>query len=120
MTTPGSNAVSQDSNDVAYLCRLPRIFRGGTESARNLVHKSRTDPRLITVEAVKAVLDAEPALIDDWQRWSEDKRVSAGWYLGYENGSHIVGRYPSGDLLAFPDATSACAEFVVRELRSIW
>lgn len=78
MTTPGSSAVSQGSDDVAYLCRLPRIFRGGTESARNLVHKSRTNPKLITVEAVKAALDADPGLIDDWQRWSEDKRISSG------------------------------------------
>lgn len=120
MTPPASKAVSQGSDDVAYLCRLPRMFRVGTESARKLVHKSRTNPKLITVEAVKAVLDADRGLIDDWQRWSEDKRVSSGWYLGYENGSHIVGYLPHGDRLAFPDATSACAEFIIRELRSIW
>lgn len=120
MTLSGSNAAPERSDDVAYLCRLPRTFRGGTESARTLVHKGGTDPNLITVEAVKAVLDADPGLIDDWQRWSEDKRVSSGWYLGYENGSHIVGYIPHGDRLAFPDASSACAEFIVRELRSIW
>lgn len=41
-------------------------------------------------------------------------------YLGYENGSRIVGYFPQGDRLAFPDASSACAEFIIRELRSIW
>lgn len=78
MTPPSSSALSQASDDIVYLCRLPRIFRGGAESARKIVHKSRVHPKLITVEAVKAVLDTDPGLIDDWQRWSEDKRVSSG------------------------------------------
>jgi hypothetical protein len=116
----GSNTAPQALDDVACLCRLPLTFREGTQSARKLVHKSRTDPKLVTVEAVKAVLDAAPGLIDEWRRWSEDKRTSSGWFLSYENGSHVVGYHPRGDRVAFPDASSACAEFIVRELRSIW
>jgi hypothetical protein len=91
----------------------------GTISARQLVRKSRTDPTLITVEAVKAVLNADPKLIDEWLLWSEDKR-SPAWFWYDENGSYVVGHYPRGDRMVFPDATSACAEFIIRELRSIW
>lgn len=106
--------------DVAYLCRLPRLFRGGTDSAHKLVHKSRTRPEVITVDDIKAVLSTDPQLIDEWQRWSEDKRTSSGWYLESQDGSHVVGSLSRGDRLEFPDAASACAEFILRELRVIW
>lgn len=79
-------------DDISYLCCLPRTFREGGESAYTLVHRSRMRPEQISVDAVRAVLDADPQLIGEWQRWSEDKR----------------------------DAASACAEFIVRELRGIW
>lgn len=85
-----------------------------------LVHRSRIDPQLVTADSLKMVLHAEQALVDEWQRWSDNKRVSSGWFLGYENGSHIVGYYPRGDRIVCPDATTACAEFIIRELRGIW
>ncbi len=106
-------------SDVVYLCGIPRMFRGGTESPYQLVHKSRTSPVELTVDAVKAVLDGDLQLIEDWQRWSEDKR-SAGWYLDSRGGSHVVGYVPTGERLVFGDAVSACATFIVRELRAIW
>jgi hypothetical protein len=96
------------------------MFREGTESAHKLVHKSRTGPEALTVDAVKAVLGADPQLIDEWQRWSQDKRTSSGWFLDNQDGSLVVGHLPRGDRLVFPDATSACAEFILRELRDIW
>jgi hypothetical protein len=117
VSTAGPNTALED---VAYLCRLPRTFRHGAESAYDLVHRSRTRPDTITVDAARAVLDAEPELISEWQRWSADKRTSSGWFLNYENDKHVVGYIPGGERLAFPDAASACAEFIIRELRAIW
>jgi hypothetical protein len=120
VTTPGSIGSTTAPDDIAYLCRLPRTFRQEAESAYALVHRSRTAPEKISIEAVRAVLDADPQLIGEWQRWSEDKRPSSGWFLDYQNGSHIVGHLPRGPRLTFPDAASACAEFIVRELKAIW
>jgi hypothetical protein len=73
---------SKALEDVAYLCRLPQASREGAESAYNLVHRSRTSPEGISVDAVRAVLDADPQLISEWQRRSEDKRTSSGWFFG--------------------------------------
>ncbi len=120
INTASSNGSSQVQEDIAYLCQLPRMFREGAESAYKLTHKSRTSPEVITVDTVKAVLGTDPQLIDEWQRWSQDKWTSSGWYLENQGGSHVVGHIPRGDRLVFPDAASACAEFIVRELRDIW
>lgn len=120
VNTEGSNRSSTAFEDIAYLCRLPQTFHEGTESAYDLLHQSRTSPESISIDAVRAVLDADPLLISAWQRWSQDKRTSSGWFLDYENGKHVVGHLLRGNRLTFPDAASACAEFIVRELRDIW
>jgi len=96
------------------------MFREGTQSAHDLVHQGRIDPRLMSFEAVKSVLGQDPELTEEWQRWSEERRTSSGWFFRYENGLHILGYYPRDKRVAFPDATSACAAFIIRELRSIW
>lgn len=120
MINIGSNSPHQKLDDVAYLCRIPRLFRDGTESARMLVHQSRIRPEEMAVEAVSAILDADPQLVEEWQRWSEDKRTSSGWFLTHEKGSHVVGHLPDGHRLVFADAVSACADFVLKEIQDIW
>jgi hypothetical protein len=118
-TMPSNQSPAILDADVVYLCRLPRMFRGGTHSAHTLVHRGRISPRSLTRDAVRAVLEADPKLIDEWQGWSQDKRTSSGWFLEFENGAHVVGRLPDGYRITFPDATSACTEFILRELRDI-
>jgi hypothetical protein len=76
-------------------------------------------PEEITVEGVMTVLDADPQLIEEWHRWSEDKRTSSGWFLAFENGAHVVGHVPDGYRLTFADAASACADFIVKEIQEI-
>jgi hypothetical protein len=75
-------------------------------------------PSALTLDAVKSALDEDPRLIGEWELWSQDKRTT-GWYLRIEQGSHVVGRFPEGDRLIFPDAVTACAEFIIRELQAI-
>lgn len=48
---------------------------------------------------IRAVIEADPSLIADWQAWSDDKRYGGPW-LGSKD----------------PDMVSACAQFIVREL----
>jgi hypothetical protein len=77
------------------------------------------NPRSLTHDAVRAVLDADPQLVVEWQGWSQDKRTSSGWFLEFENGAHVVGRLPDGQRVTFPDAATACTEFIIRELCDI-
>jgi len=120
MSSIGSNSPPETVDGIALLCRMPRLFRGGTESARTLVRRSSIRPEEMTVSAVTAVLNEDPQLIEEWQRWSDDKRTSSGWFLSHENGSHEVGHLPDGHRRAFADAVSACADFVLKEIQDIW
>ena len=104
--------------DVAYLCRIPRMFRAGGKSAQQLVREGRITPSALTIDAIKSALDEDPRLIDEWQQWSQDKRTP-GWFLTVENDPRVIGRLPEGDRLVFPDPISACAEFILRELEAL-
>jgi hypothetical protein len=69
---------------------------------------------------VSAYLAEHPDLVDAWLGYSGDKRASSGWYLVEKPaGTFEVGYYPSGNRLAFTDRGRACAEFIIREIRSI-
>jgi hypothetical protein len=77
-------------------------------------------------DAIIEVLSSDPSLIQDWLRYSGDKRTSSGWFLmengrvGYLdtrlNASHDIrlDLGPTNDNLA-----SACAEFIIKETNGI-
>jgi hypothetical protein len=94
------------------------MFRARGKSLRQLVREGRMAPSALTLEAVKSALDEDPRLIDEWQQWSQDKRAP-GWFLTIENDPRVIGRFPQGDRLVFPDAVTACAEFILRELQAL-
>lgn len=106
-------------DDLARLCLMPRLLRGGTESARVFLREISIKPDEVTIEGVRAVLDADSRLVEEWQHWSEDKRTRSGWFLSCENGSYVVGHLPDGYRDIFSDALSACADFVTKEIRDI-
>jgi len=91
-------AATTASAGILYFCRIPRMFRAGGKSARQLVREGHMATNALTINALKSVLNDEPQLIDEWQQWSEDKRTS-GWFLTFENGSHVVGHHPKGERL---------------------
>lgn len=108
---------------VTRVCDLPVQFKArGTVSVLDLVDESgyRADPASLTVDAVCAHLRGHPDLVDAWLAYSEDKRTSAGWYVTQRSGDTFeVGHYPEGDRISVTGPVSACAEFIVREVRSI-
>ena len=104
--------------DIIYLCRIPRMFRAGGKSARQLVRECRMVPSALTVEAIKSALDEGLRLIDEWQQWSQGKRA-LGWFLTIENDPRAIGRLPEGDRLVFPNPVIACAEFILRKLHEL-
>lgn len=68
-------------------------------------------------------LTKHPKCINQWLRWSEDKRTSSGWYFQQNrNGKYIVGYYPTKEdfqLTEYTDIYEACAVFIKREIEEI-
>jgi hypothetical protein len=122
---------------IERLCHLPIDFHEGNRSPRELVRSSGlvNSPQILTREAVLEVLRRQPALIDKWQAWSDDKRTD-GW--GFQSAEKpyrvfdlsVFGRRLNrhtlipekiviNDSLDFSDRAEACAEFIVREIQAI-
>jgi len=106
---------------VERLCNLPNAFRGGMKSSVQLVAESGIAQceSALSVDAVAQHLGKHPELIEEWLRWSDDKRSSDGWYFLRGDDAYVVGFYPNRKALRFSRAEIACAEFVVREIHSI-
>lgn len=107
---------------VADVCEIPvRLIRGDV-SVWKLVDESgyRHSPMILSVEAVSSYLAQHPGLVDAWLGYSADKRTSSGWYIVEKSaGTFEVGDYPKGRREYFTDRDRACAEFIIREVRSI-
>lgn len=108
---------------VARICGLPAQFKArGNVSVSNLVEESGyfAAPAELTVESVSTYLREHPELIEAWFGYSQDKRTPSGCYLiERPHETFEVGDYPKGDCISIADRVSACAEFIVREVRSI-
>jgi hypothetical protein len=108
---------------VAKVCDLPVQFRArGNVSVVQLLEESgyRAAPETLSVAAVSAHLHKHPDLIEAWFMYSEDKRTSSGWYISQRsNGVFEIGQYPEGERISASGRVPACAEFIVREVRSI-
>ncbi len=108
-------------NLIESICRLPDKFRSEEKSVLQIVSESGIEdaPSVLTVGNIVPCLAAHPELCDIWLDWSADNRSSPGWYfrdarfVGYE-----VGYYPDGEVLEFVQREHACAEFIIRKVRS--
>lgn len=85
---------------------------------------SRSSPE-ITEEAIREALADQPDLVDDWLKWSEDKRTSTGWYFTKQtDGAYIVGHILKGKdeperSRYLHDPIAACACFVKLEVDDV-
>ena len=77
----------------------------------------------ISERTIREALRAHPETVDEWMRFSEDKRTNAGWYFrpsqkGYEVGyfSRSQGSVKSAE---YSDRTEACAVFIKNEIEDI-
>jgi hypothetical protein len=108
---------------VTRICRLPLEFKTrGNVSVIQLLDEFgyQASPTSLTVDAVSAVLRQSPELTDAWLGYSEDKRTSSGWYvMQREADSFEIGYHPGSERIVVRGRESACAEFIVREVRSI-
>jgi hypothetical protein len=105
---------------VEKVCRVPDLLKvERNKSVLDLVADSGyfEQPDALTVEGVSAYLRDHSELIHSWLLYSSDKRTGSGWYFDEPRpGEYVVGYYPGGPRGEFHDATSACAEFIWREL----
>jgi hypothetical protein len=107
---------------VERVCRLPRDFRLlGTKSVVQLAEEIGLPARrdCVTASAVQSRLQAQPELVDDWLRWSADRRSSPAWYFREDGDGYVVGYHPNGDETRFTDRIRACTQFVLREADAI-
>jgi hypothetical protein len=70
----------------------------------------------IEASQLAAVLEANPALIDEWLAYSEDKRTSLGWGFEATEEAEWLVSTPQGESERFLSPSTACAEYVLREL----
>lgn len=107
------------SSVVERLCNLPIEFHErGNISSMQLVLDSGVldDPAEFRHDVIKQHLQRHPELVDEWARWSADKRCSSGWYLCVDERGIIVGYVPGGLRIPFADPISACADFIIKEI----
>jgi hypothetical protein len=105
----------EDPQHPAY---VPRLWRFGLHDPFDLWFSR--PPGCISNEVVAAGLSRDPALVEDWLSYSEDKRTSSGWFLTRTvDADWLVGYYPTGPRTRFGNAVEACASFVLKEMAAI-
>ena len=103
--------------DIPSICTLVGNFRSGGGSVAQLLSSAGVvdEPSLPPRSEFASYLSSRPELVESWLRWSQDKRVSSGWYFSPAPNGFVVGYYPNGPEMPFQDKVEACAEFVRRE-----
>ena len=71
----------------------------------------------ITEQVILEALEKQPERVDEWVQWSEDQRVSEGWFLRFDDNIWKVGAFSTKDgynesLTSYPNLKSACAAFI--------
>lgn len=105
----------------AAVCEIAvRYRRPGGKSLHHLVVESGyfDCPGGLSTIAVANYLRDNPELVDEWLRFSEDKRTAGGWYFLEGDRCFIVGRI-DGPRTEHADRVAACAEFIVREMGTV-
>ena len=106
---------------IEALCRIPQEWTIGDGLVRLHERFERASPDLSdsarAMALIRLRLVAEPDLAEAWQIYSYDKRLRPSPYLddcevGYFDGKRR-------DVVRYDDRLEACADFIVREARSI-
>ena|ERR1017187_2041103 len=108
-------------------CNLAHDYHVRNMSPNALMAESgyREHRSAIDVEKIREHVAAHPMLIGDWICYSENKRVSSGWYFSANSvsGPYVVGYFPTSDSSKtekkYSDGIEACAIYIKHELESI-
>jgi hypothetical protein len=109
--------------EIERVCRIARdLRRPGAESLRALIEASsyRAVRPSLDIARLEGIVDSDPRLVDDWLRYSEDKRTSGGWafYADDENGWVVKQPFPDEGAVdrRHSKAATACADYILTEL----
>jgi hypothetical protein len=109
--------------EIERVCRIARdLRRPGAESLRALIEASsyRAVRPSLDIARLEGIVDSDPRLVDDWLRYSEDKRTSGGWafYADDENGWVVKQPFPDEGAIVrrHSKAATACADNILTEL----
>ena len=75
--------------------------------------------REVTAHELADYLRRHPELVEEWLRYSEDKRTSDGWYFGTNGRRSWIGQVGPTMPEYFDAPETACAEYILRELDSM-
>ena len=76
----------------------------------------------ISTNDIKNAINKRPDVVEDWLNWSENKRVSQGWFFKNDSEKYIVDYFPYKTNVkrsAISDAYEACAIFIKNEIEDI-
>ncbi len=110
-------------NIIQNIIRIPRDYYQQNRSKLTLVQESGYFDQYdqITEELIFEALQKEPEYVDEWIQWSDDQRVSEGWYIKIENGENFVARFSTKgeyreSITKYPDIKTACAAFIKHQI----
>jgi hypothetical protein len=104
---------------IERICRLPFDFYKRSISMSQLILDTKIENITgLNVTDIGSYISLHPEIVELWLRWSENKRVSSGWYFNRVSNEYVVNFYPNGETLSFSHPEIACAEFIVREVQS--
>jgi hypothetical protein len=108
------------------LINLPREFNSvGNKSIYDLLKETGYFEihDKISVESIRNKLAQSPKCIEDWIRYSEDKRSRSGWYFKQEDKQRYVVGFLNGKgnnaHNEYSDRLEACAIFIKQEIDKI-
>jgi hypothetical protein len=108
---------------VERVCYIARDFRRpGAPSVQALLEASsyRAVRGGLDVAQLEDVVESQPQLVEDWLRYSEDKRTSGGWAFYPEGEAWVVSQpFPNQGASVerrYSRASAACAEYILAEL----
>jgi|SRR4051794_21021268 hypothetical protein len=75
----------------------------------------------ITEQVILDALEKQPERVNEWVQWSEDQRVSEGWFLRLDGNIWNIGAFSTKEgyketLTPYPDLKQACAAFIKLEV----
>ena|SRR5436190_8322877 len=66
------------------------------------------------VDDLRRVVESNPELLDQWSRYSDDKRTDGGWYL--KTSDSVIGSLAEKAEIRFGSVAEAVANYAIREL----
>ena len=117
------NEITNMDNVVNDIIAIPDNYHKLNKSKYHLVIDSGylNNYNQITEKVILDALEKQPERVNEWVQWSEDQRVSEGWFLRMDGDIWNVGAFSTDDgyketLTPYSDLRQACAAVIKLEI----